>query len=267
MVRQGLEGLLGLPRKRVVVTGAILRRSDLRWPMPADLGTRLAGRRIQAIERRGKYLLWRCQDQVLLAHLGMTGSWRRDDGTPLGAHDHVVLELADGSRLLYRDPRRFGSLDLCTAGSEHLHPLLRDLGPEPLGPAFTAAYLRDRCHGRRTAIKQVIMDGGVVVGVGNIYAAESLFAAGIRPDRPAGRLSPARLERLVASIRAVLAKAITAGGSSIRDFRQAGGGEGYFQHSFQVYGRAGQSCPACAAPLRHLVQGGRRTDWCQRCQT
>jgi formamidopyrimidine-DNA glycosylase len=196
----------------------------------------------------------------------MTGSWRLAPPGEERTHDHCYLHLADGRRLAFRDPRRFGLLDLVLPGGEAEHPCLANLGPEPLSPEFTAAYLAARLRGRRGPLKPAIMDQAVVVGVGNIYAAEALFRAGIRPAARAGSVALPRLTALVAEIRAVLAAAIAAGGSTISDFRQAGGGEGYFQHDFQVYDRAGQPCVRCATRLRGGVLGGRATVWCPRCQ-
>ncbi len=259
-VRRGLERiLLGATIARVVLT-----RGDLRTAIPADFAARLAGQPVRAIRRRAKYLLIDTPAATMLCHLGMTGTWRL---APIGeerTHDHCYLELADGRRLAFRDPRRFGQLDLVAAGDRH--PSLDRLGPEPLGDAFTPSYLRERLRGRKQAVKALIMDQAIVVGVGNIYAQEACFRAGIRPTRAAGSLTLARLERLVAEIRIILAEAITAGGSTISDFRQAGGEAGYFQHNFRVYDRAGQACPVCGGTLRGKVIAGRSTVWCTECQ-
>ncbi len=262
-VRRGLVAVLG---KQAVIAQVILYRADLRAPIPPDLPQRLRGQPILGIRRRAKYLLWDTPATILLCHLGMTGTWRvatRDDARD---HDHCVLELTDGRRLVYRDPRRFGCLDVVNPGSELTHPRLRDLGPEPLGPEFTAAYLHTATRGRRAPLKILIMDQEIVVGVGNIYAAEALFRAGIRPGMAAGRISLAACTRLVAAIQLVLNAAIAAGGSTISDFRQAGGDAGYFQHDFRVYGRAGQPCLHCATILRESTLGGRTSVWCPTCQ-
>lgn len=263
-VRAGLVKLLG---RRARIARVQLTRADLREPIPADFAARLAGQPITAVRRRAKYLLLDTPEVTMLCHLGMTGTWREVEPGGERSHDHCYLHLADGRRLAFRDPRRFGLLDLVEPGGESAHRALRDLGPEPLDLAgFTVDHLVAACHGRKQAIKPVIMDQRVVVGVGNIYAAESLFRAGIRPGRAAGRVPRAALAALVAAIRAILADAIAAGGSTISDFRQAGGDSGYFQHRFQVYDRAGLPCTTCATRLRGLVLGGRSTVWCPRCQ-
>lgn len=262
-VRAGLTTLLG--------TGAVIarlecRRPDLRGPIPADLPAAVEGHRILSITRRAKYLLWDCDGVGLLNHLGMTGSWRLDDGQARD-HDHIVLHLSDGRRLIYRDPRRFGRLDRYDPAAASAHPLLANLGPEPLDQTqFHPAHLIAACKGRKTAIKPLIMDQRIVVGVGNIYASEALFRAGIAPTRAAGRVSAQRLTTLVEHIRDVLAEAIAAGGSTIRDFTQAGGSEGYFQANFRVYGRGGEPCVTCGRPLTQAVIGQRMTYWCQTCQ-
>jgi len=263
-VRAGLVRLLG---SGAVIARVRLTRADLRAPIPPRLPARLRGQPITTVRRRAKYLLFDTPAVSLLCHLGMTGTWRL---APVGderTHDHCYLHLADGRRLAFRDPRRFGLLDLVEPGAEASHPALAGLGPEPLdAAAFTTRHLARRCAGRRTAIKPVIMDQAVVVGVGNIYAAEALHRAGIRPTLAAGRVSGLRLAALVDAIRTVLGEAIAAGGSTISDFRQAGGGSGYFQTAFRVYGRAGKPCLACGAILRGRVLGGRATVWCPRCQ-
>lgn len=259
-VRRGLATLLvGATIARVA-----LQRQDLRTPIPLDFASRLAGSRVLAIRRRAKYLLIDTTSVTALCHLGMTGTWRL---APLGeerTHDHCYLELDDGRRLAYRDPRRFGQLDLVEAGDQH--PSLAALGPEPLGDDFTAAYLRERLRGRKQAVKALIMDQSIVVGVGNIYAQEACFRAALRPTARAGSVSGERLSRLVEEIRAVLTAAIVAGGSTISDFRQAGGDAGYFQYDFRVYGRSGQPCSSCGNPLRCQAICGRTTTWCPRCQ-
>jgi formamidopyrimidine-DNA glycosylase len=263
-VRAGLERLLG--------HGAVLRRvellrKDLRAPIPPQLTQRLRDVPVLAIRRRAKYLLFDTPQGSLLSHLGMTGTWRLAPPGDERHHDHCYLHLADGRRLAYRDPRRFGLLDLVDPGTESRHPRLLSLGPEPLDPAmFSTDYMLAQCRGRKQAIKPVIMDQQVVVGVGNIYAQEALYRAGIRPTRPAGRVKPDEAKRLVEHIRAVLGQAIIAGGSTISDFRQAGGDGGYFQHNFQVYDRAGLPCWSCGAQLISAVVGGRGTTWCKRCQ-
>jgi formamidopyrimidine-DNA glycosylase len=263
-VRAGLERLLGTDS---VIARVELTRADLRAPIPPELPRRLRGRPIIGVRRRAKYLLIDTPRLTLLSHLGMTGTWRLAPAGDERDHDHCYIHLGDGRRLAFRDPRRFGLLDLIEAGGEACHPRLAALGPEPLDPvAFTSDHLLDACRGRRQALKPVIMDQQVVVGVGNIYAQEALFRAGISPTRAAGRLTRAEATVLVEHIRVVLGQAIAAGGSTISDFRQAGGDGGYFQHAFQVYDRAGQPCAKCQAPLRGAVVGGRGTTWCRRCQ-
>lgn len=252
---------------RLLAGSSIVRvqplRADLRQPIPAALAG-VAGA-VRGVRRRAKYLLIDLDPGSILCHLGMTGSWRLAPPGDARPHDHCLIHLADGRRLAYRDPRRFGLLDWIPAGQEH--PALAHLGPEPLDEAgFTAGHLAARCRGRRTAIKALIMDQEVVVGVGNIYAQEALFRAGILPRRAAGRVQPARLAALVDEIRAVLTAAIAAGGSTISDFRQAGGEHGWFQQQHRVYGRGGQPCTACGSRLKAGAVAGRGTTWCPRCQ-
>jgi formamidopyrimidine-DNA glycosylase len=259
-VRRGLEPLLvGATIRNVQV-----QRHDLRTPIPTDFAWRLNGSRVLAIRRRAKYLLIDTSSVTVLSHLGMTGTWRLAAIGNERPHDHCYLELADGRRLAFRDPRRFGQLDFVAPGD--VHPSLARLGPEPLSADFNVEYLRERLRARRQAVKVLIMDQAVVVGVGNIYAQEACFRAGILPGTPAGKLSRPRLATLIAEVRHVLASAIEAGGSTISDFRQAGGESGYFQHAFQVYNRAGQPCLRCAATLRGQNFAGRSTVWCPQCQ-
>ncbi|MEA3641776.1 MAG: bifunctional DNA-formamidopyrimidine glycosylase/DNA-(apurinic or apyrimidinic site) lyase [Lamprobacter sp.] len=244
----------------------LVRDHRLRWPIPADTAERAAGQTIVALRRRGKYLLFELEQGLLLLHLGMSGSLRVLPGTTLpGRHDHVDLCLDDGHCLRFRDPRRFGMLQWTPAPAE-AHPLLRDLGPEPLGPAFSGDYLHQRAQGRRAPIKTLIMDSQVVVGVGNIYANESLHLARIHPKRAAGRISRERLNRLADAIRSVLADAIAQGGTSLRDFVQEDGSPGYFAQSLRVYGRAEQPCPSCSAPIRQCRIGQRSSFYCGVCQ-
>ena len=259
-VRRGLEPILvGSTIARV-----LLQRQDLRTPIPLDFARRLNGSRVLAIRRRAKYLLIDTTAVTVLSHLGMTGTWRLAPAGDERLHDHCYLELNDGRRLAFRDPRRFGQLDF--VGARDQHPSLDHLGPEPLGPDFNVEYLRNRLAGRRQAVKVLIMDQAIVVGVGNIYAQEACFRAGLRPTAPAGKVARERLGELVHHIRNVLTSAIEAGGSTISDFRQAGGDSGYFQHNFQVYERAGKPCFICATHLRGKVLGGRSTVWCPKCQ-
>jgi formamidopyrimidine-DNA glycosylase len=250
--------------RRVIKTVVYDRR--LRWPVPADLEERLLGATIDRIDRRSKYLLFRIDGGTLLVHLGMTGSLRAySSAPPRRPHDHVDLVLDDGTTLRYHDPRRFGAM-LWIASSGEAHPLLRHLGPEPLEPAFTDDHLWQVTRGRRAAVKLALMDNRLVVGVGNIYANEALFRAGIRPTIAAGRLSRARLARLAGAVRAVLAEAIAKGGSTLRDYVGSDGDPGEFQLTLNVYGREGRPCRVCATPIRQLRQGQRASFYCPTCQ-
>jgi formamidopyrimidine-DNA glycosylase len=243
----------------------VVRDPRLRWPVPDDLEARLAGRALLGIARRGKYLLFDFGGATQIVHLGMSGSLRfAGPGEPAALHDHIDWQFDDGTILRLRDPRRFGAV-LWTADPER-HPLLAHLGPEPLTPDFDAAYLHAQCRRRNAAIKQVIMDARVVVGVGNIYASESLFHAGIRPATAARRLSRPACARLVEAIKRVLAEAIAAGGSSLRDYVASDGELGYFQLQTRVYDRAGLPCKACGTPIRRIVQGQRASFYCPSCQ-
>lgn len=262
-VRRGLDPLLTGAR----LQGATVRDGRLRWGVPADLGARVAGRRIAALKRRAKYLLLPLDDgSHLLLHLGMSGQLAVVDAAlPPRKHDHLDL-LLDGDRALrFHDPRRFGAV-LHSAEALASHPLLAGLGPEPLAPEFDAHYLQTRAAARSTAIKTLIMDASVVVGVGNIYAAESLFRAGIHPAAAASSLSRARCGKLVTAIRQVLSEAIDAGGTTLRDFRQADGRLGYFQQSLDVYGREGEPCSRCTQPIIRFMLNQRSSYCCSRCQ-
>ncbi|MBV8211581.1 MAG: bifunctional DNA-formamidopyrimidine glycosylase/DNA-(apurinic or apyrimidinic site) lyase [Burkholderiaceae bacterium] len=245
----------------------------LRWPVPRSLAATLAGQRLQRMDRRAKYLLWRFEHGVLISHLGMSGSWRIYPGPPDGAipargrHDHVDLEF-DSMLARLTDPRRFGALlwHPASAGEVERHPLLAGLGPEPLEADFDGSRLFQATRGRTASIKQLVLAGDAVVGVGNIYASESLFDAGIDPRVPAGRLSRARCTRLAQAIRAVLTRAIDAGGSTLRDYASADGAQGQYPLQARVYGRDGLECLVCGRPIRRIVQGQRATYWCARCQ-
>ncbi|MFP5409740.1 MAG: bifunctional DNA-formamidopyrimidine glycosylase/DNA-(apurinic or apyrimidinic site) lyase [Gammaproteobacteria bacterium] len=255
-----LPRLAGRRLERIVV-----RDARLRWPVPQDIGKRLAGRTLLDLRRRGKYLLFDFDGRTQIVHLGMSGSLRfAEPDEPAALHDHVDWAFDGGILLRLRDPRRFGAV-LWTDDAAH-HPLLAHLGPEPLTPAFDADYLHAQCRRRSAAIKQVIMDAAVVVGVGNIYASESLFHAGIRPGTAARRLSRPACERLVDAIRRVLDAAIAAGGSSLRDYVATDGELGYFQLQTRVYDRAGLPCKACGTPVRRIVQGQRASFYCPHCQ-
>lgn len=269
-VRRGLARVMeGATIARVVV-----RRGDLRRPLPAQFAERLAGRRVEALERRAKYLILRLDDgNALLVHLGMSGRMVIDGGNiarfahdvgPLEAHEHVVVTLANGAVVRYADPRRFGLMDLVAQPALRDHPLLARLGPEPTDPGFDGAALADRLAGRRTPIKAALLDQTVVAGLGNIYVCESLYRAGLSPRRLARTVQGGRADALAAAIHAVLDEAIEAGGSTLRDHRLPSGELGYFQHRFQVYGREGEPCPGCACGrgVRRIVQAGRSTFYC-----
>lgn len=247
------------------VERVVLRRPDLRWPIPAAVERLLPGQPIQAVARRAKYLLLHTGAGSALMHLGMSGSLRViDAATPAGKHDHVDMVLDDGRLLRFNDPRRFGCL-LWQAPGE-VHPLLAGLGPEPLSADFDGDWLWRLSRGRRTAVKVFLMDQAVVVGVGNIYASEALFAAGIHPSRPAGRVSRERYRQLAAAVQDILGQAIERGGTTLRDFIRPDGAPGYFEQELRVYGRAGKPCPGCGTPLRTRVLGQRNTFFCPRCQ-
>jgi len=242
-----------------------VRDGRLRWPVPEHLASVLPGQTIETVDRRAKYLLFRMQAGSLMVHLGMSGSLRLvTGGAPFLAHDHIDLELEDGTALRYHDPRRFGSFHWVPVGESH--PLLRGLGPEPLSAEFDGALLYRRSRSRKAPIKNFIMDAKVVVGVGNIYANEALFQAGIRPDRAAGRVSLARYERLAQEIKQVLTTAIEQGGTTLRDFVGGDGRPGYFARQLSVYGRAGAPCKCCGHPLRALRLGQRSSVYCVTCQ-
>ncbi len=245
---------------------AIVRQPQLRWPVPADLAARLDGARVRGVDRRAKYLLIDTSAGVLLSHLGMSGSWRVvTDGAPPASHDHVDLALGGGVVIRYHDPRRFGCL-LWAGDPPGAHPLLRELGPEPLGDDFDGDTMYRMSRGRRQAVKTFLMDPRVVVGVGNIYASEALSVAGVHPLRAAGRVAAARYDGIAAAVRDTLSRSIEMGGTTLRDFINPGGMPGYFEQTLRVYGRRGEPCRACGAPIRHAVVGQRSTFWCPRCQ-
>lgn len=249
------------------VTRLVVRERRLRWPVPRALDRALPGATIEAVERRAKYLLLRTSRGTAILHLGMSGSLRlAPPQAPAGPHDHVEIHFDRGPCLRLRDPRRFGAL-LWIAGADPLrHPLLRDLGPEPLSAQLGGDYLHARARGRHAAVKSLLMDGRVVAGLGNIYANEALFRAGIHPLRAAGRVSRERYERLAQAIRAVLLEALEQGGTTLRDFRNGADRPGYFQQRLRVYQRDGVPCVNCAAPVRRVRSGQRSTFYCPRCQ-
>jgi len=247
------------------VSNVVVRQQNLRWPVAAEIERLLPGQRIRSLSRRAKYLLIGTDAGTAMLHLGMSGSLRVIDiGTPAGVHDHVDIELASGKALRFRDPRRFGSL--LWAEEPHEHPLLRNLGPEPLDDAFNGEYLRKTARGRRVSIKQFLMNGSVVVGVGNIYASESLFVAAIHPKRQAGRISLIRMESLADAVKMVLSNAIDAGGTTLRDYYDGDGEPGHFQQQLEVYGRDDEPCLRCQRLISAVVQGQRRTYYCKNCQ-
>lgn len=248
------------------VANVIIRNRSLRWPISKTVDKSLTAATITSVDRRAKYLLINTVDGTAILHLGMSGRvYIVDNGTPAGVHDHVDIEFTSGKTLRFRDPRRFGSLHWSRNPLQH--KLLRSLGPEPLSDAFDGAYLWSRSRGRRVSVKQFIMNAAIVVGVGNIYASEALYRAGISPRRAAGRIARKRYEALVEAIKEVLASAIEAGGTTLRDFYGGDGEAGYFQQQLEAYGRDGQPCRRCDTPISTIVQGQRSTFFCKQCQT
>lgn len=247
------------------VSRVIVRERRLRWPIPEDLDVRLSGQRIEAVERRAKYLLIKAEVGTLISHLGMSGSLRLvEAGLPAAKHEHVDIELESGLALRYTDPRRFGALLWSELPLEH--ELLVRLGPEPLTDLFDGGRLYQLSRGKAVAVKPFIMDNAVVVGVGNIYATEALFAAGIDPRRAAGTVSRARYVRLAHEIKRVLAHAIERGGTTLRDFVGGDGQPGYFQQELFAYGRGGEFCKVCGSTLREVKLGQRASVYCPKCQ-
>jgi formamidopyrimidine-DNA glycosylase len=259
------------------------RRSDLRWPLPKDFAKRLQGQTVEGLGRRAKYLLADLSSgDVLLMHLGMSGSFRVGKDAKPGvnyherskstAHDHVVFHMSNGATVTFNDPRRFGSMKLVARVKLESEPLLRSIGPEPLGNEFDASMLANSCAGKKTSLKAALSDQRVVAGLGNIYVCEALFRAHLSPKRRASTISDRngkpneRAFALVESIKAVLKDAIAAGGSSLRDHRRADGSLGNFQHNFQVYDREGEPCPGCKGKVKRIVQTGRSTFYCPSCQ-
>jgi formamidopyrimidine-DNA glycosylase len=273
-VRRGLIPVM----EGSIIEHAAVNRPDLRWPLPARMAERLTGARVGLLRRRSKYLLADLSTaETLIVHLGMSGRLLVSGHLPGGfhhavptpqKHDHVVLTMEGGATVTFNDARRFGMMDLAPTARVEEHWLLAGLGPEPLGNAFDEGYLVSRLHGRAAPIKAALLDQRLVAGLGNIYVCEALWRARISPRRPAGRISAARAAALVPVIRDTLTDAIAAGGSSLRDYRQADGELGYFQHAFRVYGREGQPClrDGCRGTVRRIVQSGRSTFWCPSCQ-
>ena len=244
----------------------VVRHRGLRWPVPRRLASLLEGQRLNGIERRAKYLLFRFETGTLLLHLGMSGHLRVIPAdTPVQKHDHLDLVFEGQRCLRFNDPRRFGSVHWTKEDPEE-HPLMKSLGPEPLSDDFDGDYLFERSRKRRIAIKLFIMNAHIVVGVGNIYASEALFLAGIRPGRAAGRVTRVEYARLAESIKTVLQRAIAKGGTTLRDFTQPDGNTGYFSIHLNVYDRAGEPCRVCGAEIRHKVMGQRATYFCANCQ-
>lgn len=273
-VRRGLSPAM----EGVVIERADVNRPDLRWPFPDRMAERLTGQRVDRLRRRSKYILADLgSGETLLIHLGMSGRMTVS-GDPLGQfvhdhpaaqkHDHVVFHMANGARITFNDPRRFGAMDLLPTATAEQHKLLSVLGPEPLGNDFHEQHLIDAFKGKNTPVKSALLDQRIVAGLGNIYVCEALYRARVSPRRKTGHISAPRVAALVPIIRDVLQEAIEAGGSSLRDFRQADGELGYFQHSFDVYGREGALCrtDGCDAMIQRITQSGRSSFYCTQCQ-
>jgi formamidopyrimidine-DNA glycosylase len=274
-VRRGLTPAM----EGAVIVRADVNRPDLRWPFPDHMAERLTGQTVLGLRRRSKYILADLSSgETLLIHLGMSGRMLVS-GDPLGVfahehpatekHDHVVLHMENGARITFNDPRRFGAMDLTDTATADQHRLLAILGPEPLGNDFNETHLIQAFENRNTPVKSALLDQRIVAGLGNIYVCEALYRAKIAPTRKVGRIARTRVAHLVPIIRDVLSEAIKAGGSSLRDFRQADGELGYFQHSFDVYGREGEGCrtPGCDTPISRIVQSGRSSFYCKSCQS
>ena len=273
-VRRGLQPSM----EGAVIVTAQVNRPDLRWPFPERMAERLTGARVNQLRRRSKYILADLDTgETLLIHLGMSGRMTVS-GDPLGQfvhqhpqaekHDHVVFDMDNGARVTFNDPRRFGAMDLLETGTAEQHKLLSVLGPEPLGNDFHEAHLIEAFRNKNSPVKTALLDQGIIAGLGNIYVCEALFRAGISPRRKAKQISAKRIATLVPIIRQVLQDAIAAGGSSLKDFRQADGELGYFQHSFDIYGREGEPCRSegCKAQIQRITQSGRSSFFCAQCQ-
>ena len=263
--RRGLA--LKLEGRRITRIEA--RRPDLRFPLPKNFARSIQGRRVEALERRAKYILVRLEgDLVWMIHLGMSGRMVIRAGWPndIGPHDHVIFATEDGSAVTFNDARRFGMMDLVPGKKLAEHRLLAGIGPEPLGAEFTPAVLAAALAGKKTPMKAALLDQTVVAGLGNIYVCEALFRAGIHPEKLAGSVKADKLKLLVPAIKAVLGEAVEAGGSSLRDYVQSDGELGYFQTRFRVYDREGEACVTCKSAVQRIVQSGRSTFFCKRCQ-
>ena len=266
-VRRGLEvAMVGRRINQVVV-----RRSDLRRPLPENFSDMLTGRKITQLDRRAKYLLIHLDSgNVVLVHLGMSGRMVIEQGTkvevPARKHEHIAFSVGNGTVVRFSDPRRFGLMDLSNEEKLSNHPLLKSIGPEPLGEEFNASSLMANLKGRKTPIKTALLDQRIVAGLGNIYVCESLFMAGVSPRRITQNISTLRADRLVSAIKQVLRAAINAGGSTLRDHVTPTGEMGYFQYKFKVYGREGKACKTCMKPVKRIVQAGRSTFFCASCQ-
>ncbi len=273
-VRRGLAPVM----EGAIITRAEVNRPDLRWPFPENMAARLTGQKVLGLRRRSKYILADlASKETLLIHLGMSGRMLISgdqmgrfvqNHPPHEKHDHVVIHMNNGARITFNDPRRFGAMDLLDTATADQHPLLAKLGPEPLGNAFNEAYLIAALKSKNTPIKSALLDQRIIAGLGNIYVCEALFRAHISPKRRAGQLYGKNVATLVPVIRAVIAEAIEAGGSSLRDFKQTSGELGYFQHRFDVYDREGQPCrtPGCDGVITRLTQAGRSSFYCASCQ-
>jgi len=264
-VKRGLEPEI----KNKTISGIILRREKIRIPIPADLSEKFSGRKIHSVNRRSKYLLIDAGiEDYLVIHLGMSGKllYNANSDGEFEKHDHVIINFTDDSRLVFNDARRFGLVTTVHKSEIESHKLFNHLGPEPLTDDFDASYLKAKLANKQVPIKQAIMDSANLVGVGNIYAAESLFRSNINPKRKAGEISLKRLEILCTNIKQVLLEAIESGGSTLRDYVRSDGDVGYFQHNFNVYGRENEPCVICSTNIKRITQQGRSTFYCPSCQ-
>ncbi len=259
---------LAVPLSDSLIIGVHQNRPDLRIPFPKDMGPRVCGKTVTSVYRKAKYIVIDLSsDESLIMHLGMSGRILiQNPIEDVAKHDHMALDLKDGTRIVFNDPRRFGMVDMAETANIDDHRFFAHLGPEPLGNGFNAKNFHDRIKNKRTAIKTALLDQRIVVGVGNIYAAEALFHAGVHPERLCHTITTDEAEKLVRAVRDVLNKAIEAGGSSLKDYVKADGELGYFQHSWAVYGRAGEPCHTCKTEIEKITQGGRSTFYCPSCQ-